>query len=289
MGYELWVSQTTGYRRRGTRLIDLHRELGAIVVRSLYEPLLSCPAEAPSEEMRQELQRRDFDVAGVRRERESPVIGYVERSTLVGGTVQDHLRRFESDDLVEDLADLRTVLVRLRHRSATFVTVGGQVEGILTHADLNKPIARMLLFALISLLEMHMAFWIRTEFPNGEWQFALSEGRLEKARELNGKRPELDLFDCLQYADRRDLFIKIDWIRKDLSLGTGKKDAAAKLKRTEILRNDLAHSQYYLARHDQWSDVIDLVQWVDRLLSASDTLIEERAGSIAEGYVNRLW
>jgi hypothetical protein len=47
MGYQLWTSPTTGYRRKGTRLADLRALLGdGITVTAVLEPLQSCPADA---------------------------------------------------------------------------------------------------------------------------------------------------------------------------------------------------------------------------------------------------
>ena len=72
MGYQLWTSPITGYRRRGTRLAELHAVLGSqITARVIFEPLQSCPANAPAWEMFRALGQRDFDVAGVSGKRDA--------------------------------------------------------------------------------------------------------------------------------------------------------------------------------------------------------------------------
>ena len=83
MGNELWASPITGYRRRGTRLRELRKIIGSrIIARVLYEPLQSCPADAPAWEMLKILKKRDFDVAGVKIAQAQPVIGFVLRDQL---------------------------------------------------------------------------------------------------------------------------------------------------------------------------------------------------------------
>jgi len=51
MGDRLWMSPATGYRRRGTRLVELRAVLGAgITARTVLEPLQSWPSDANAEE-----------------------------------------------------------------------------------------------------------------------------------------------------------------------------------------------------------------------------------------------
>lgn len=45
-------------------------------------------------------------------------------------------------------------------------------KGIVTFADLNKPPVRVYLFGLVSLLEVHLRFWIRTAYSDGSWKRA---------------------------------------------------------------------------------------------------------------------
>ncbi len=89
MGYQLWLSPITGYRRRGTRLSEFRSLLGlGITAHAILEPLQSCPGDASAQEMERILRRRDFDVAGVQTHPDEPVIGFVERESLRKGTVK---------------------------------------------------------------------------------------------------------------------------------------------------------------------------------------------------------
>jgi hypothetical protein len=66
VGYELWTSPITGYRRRGTRLAELRALLASgITAHAILEPLRWCPADAPSADIQSALRQKGFDVAGV--------------------------------------------------------------------------------------------------------------------------------------------------------------------------------------------------------------------------------
>ncbi len=56
------------------------------------------------------------------------------------------------------------------------------------------------MFGLISLLEMHLSFWIVKEFSGVGWNSMLSDGRIEAAEKVQRKRraegQELALIQC---------------------------------------------------------------------------------------------
>jgi hypothetical protein len=293
MGHELWISPITGYRRKGTRLAELPSLLGSgITAHTILEPLQSCPADAAGVRMAQILRRRDFDVAGVRERPDGPVVGFVERASLTGGIVRDHLQPVTAALLVSDATGLPSVLSVLRGRPYTFVLVGPEVRGIVTRADLNKPPVRVYLFGLISLLEMHLRFWVRAAYGGDSWKRKLSSARLKAAEDLQterrGRNQETGLIDCLQFCDKRDLVLACKDLRDRLCLGT-KSSARRHLARAEDLRNLLAHSHQDVAQGSSWEDVIDLVQWLETIVHTSDERVEEAAKNSAQRDEDGLW
>jgi hypothetical protein len=281
MGYELWTSPITGYRRRGTRLVELRSVLGAgITARSILEPLQSCPADASAAEMADLLRRRDFDVAGVKAVQDGPVIGFVERDGLTSGLVRDHRKEITADHLVSDATDLPRLLSHLKGRQYAFVSSGPSVEGIVTRADLNKPPVRVYLFGLVSLLEMHLAFWITDGYPSNSWEGKLKRVRLDAAKDVQRMRrrgsEEPALFECLQFCDKRDLVLGHPELPSKMGMGLGA-DALESLRQAESLRNDLAHSQRDLAGGSSWEEVIGLVEWMETVVQVSDERVESRA------------
>lgn len=293
MGYQLWTSPVTGYRRRGTRLIDFNAALGQkILVSSIFEPLKSCPADAPADEMKRTLQARDFDIAGVKVAEDSEVIGFIQREQLVSGVVRDHLLPISPDSVIDDTTTIHALLEQLKERPFVFVRVDGRLDGILTLADLNKPVVRVFFFGLISLLEIHLGFWVQTKYSDEIWQTMLGAQRVELARSTQAERErrgqKLQLLDCLQFSDKHELVIKSDELRENLALGS-KKKARQYLSSAEKLRNILAHSQYDLVVGSTWADLIGLVQRIETTISASDDLVEARAIEMAQGDLGSLW
>lgn len=293
MGYELWTSPITGYRRKGTRLAELRSLLGAgITAHAVLEPLQSCPADAAATAMPTVLRQRDFDVAGVQSRRGGPVIGSVTRDSLKDGLVRDHLQPITADALISDATPLPSVLTVLKGRPHAFVLIGAGVRGIVTRADLNKPPVRVYLFGLISLLEMHLGFWVRAAYAADSWQAKLAAKRLAEAKKLQADRrkrnQDMSLVECLQFCDKRDLVLARKNLRERLSLGS-KTKALDLLKRAEDLRNLLAHSQQDLVKGSSWEDVISLVEWVEAVVHASDQQVEQAARNAAGRGRDSLW
>ena len=293
MGLELWTSPVTGYRRKGTRLAELRSLIDSgITVRAILEPLQSCRADAPAAEAAQVLRRRDYDVAGVKRQPAEPVIGWVAAESLTRGRVEDHVKPITMDTLISDGTPLPTVLKTLKGRPHTFVLVGSEVAGIVTRADLNNPPVRVYLFTLISLLEMHLSFWVRAEYPDDSWQKKLTSNRLaaaHKIQKLRGKRNQNPfLVECLQFCDKGDLVAAREGLRTRLSMGT-RDCAASHLKQAEDLRNVQAHSQHELVDGSSWGELIDVVEWVETLVHTSDRKIEQTAAAAAAGQEDGLW
>ena len=281
MGYQLWTSTATGYRRSGTRLSELLSVLGGgVVTRAIMEPMQSAPAYKPAEEAKPLLASRGFDAVGVKDSPDDPVKGFVLAKELDTGTVGDHLRRFSEQDLVSATIHLPDLLARLEQRERVFVSTRNGVSGIITRADLNKPPVRLYLFGLISLLEMHMQFWVATEYPDDTWHGVLSERRLEKARGVFADRVIADegvtLLDCIQFCDKKNLFAKRHELLRRLNLPPRYKTESL-LKDAEDLRNNLAHSQLDLVKGTTWEKVLELIDRIQAFVLRSDEVVEELA------------
>lgn len=293
MGYQLWTSPITGYRRAGTRLAELRALLGSgITAHAILEPLQSCPADAPALEMSRVLELRDFDVAGVQLHRDGPVIGMVLRESLKTGIIKDYLQSMTADLLISDSTPLPAVLSVLKERQYVFVLIGPEVRGIITRADLNKPPVRVYLFGLISLLEMHLNFWVAAVYGESSWACILKPKRLEVANKLLAERrncnQEVSLLDYVPFCDKRDLVIAKDDLIEKLHLGS-KHHAHNMLRRAENLRNVLSHSQQDLVQGTSWQETIDLIECMEDVVHASDVLVEDHAKASASRDEDGLW
>lgn len=288
MGYQLWTSPITGYRRRGTRLAEIRELLdGGITAHAILEPLQSCPANANAVEIAQALCVNDFDFAGVQFQEDGPVAGFVLRSDLKNGIVQDHIQQFTEEHLIADSTPLAGLFSVLNKRESVFVLIGPDVKGIVTRADLNKPAVRIYLFSLISLFEMHLAFWIRKKYQNDAWKDKLSKNRLKKAEKLQSNRrsrnQETRFEDCLQFCDKRDLVLNCQKLCVYLGLENAD-DCYELLNQAENLRNLLAHSQQDLIEGTSWENLFKLVKWIESFVHRSDNLIEQEACKAANKF-----
>ena len=211
--------------------------------RDIAESLVSFDSGRSCGEIFEFMERHKYDTVGVRVE--GSTAGYVVRDSQAEGTLQDKMKTIEEECVVDERAPLSDVLSHLEHRGWVVVLVAGHPWGIATVADIEKTPVRMYLFGLVSLIEMAMLNLIKKVYPSDEWKDSLRDSRVAKARELLGQRTqlnaELDLADCLQFCDKRDIlkvhagFLTI--------VGMKKREWDRTLKQVEKLRNELAHSQ----------------------------------------------
>ena len=219
----------------------------SITVRHISEPLASFDADHPAAQVLEFMDKKDYDVVGVRKD--GLVSGYVRKEDLSledGNKVGVHLVTFEPKELLSETIPLVNVFEVLRNSPRAFVLILGQVGGIVTKGDLQKVPVRMWLFGLISLIEMQLLRIIRDYYPDDSWKHKISEnGRLKKAEDLFEKRRQrneaIDLADCLQFCDKRDIVLKSDELCR--LLGFDSTAIYEQLKSLEELRNELAHSQ----------------------------------------------
>ena len=116
------------------------------------------------------------------------------------------MRRFDDSQLVAETLPLAQLVLRLANQSRLFVVTLGQIGGVVTRRDIQKPPGRMWLFGMVTLIEMRFSRMIDKYCPNDAWQAFLSDGRIQKARDLLAERrrlaQQISLADCLQFADK---------------------------------------------------------------------------------------
>lgn len=293
MGYELWASPITGYRRHGTRLEDFNAVLGErIKIKDIFEPLKCCQADAPADEMGEALRFYDFDLAGVRKTKDGPVVGFVTRGSLNFGSVADHLIGLDEATIISSEGTIRELMLALERAPFVFVSSDGDLNAIATRADLNKPMVRVYLFGLISLLEIHLSFWISRIFASERWEEMLTPGRIDLARSIQRQRAQkgqnLSLLQCLQLCDKRTLIADSMELRNLLQLGS-KRSTERLLRSVEDLRNSIAHSQYDLVSGGSWEELITLAASIQETVALSDQLVEKRAVELSSNHESTLW
>jgi hypothetical protein len=277
MAYQLWISPITGQRRQGTRFSSLKKIfVDNVTAKSIYEPLLCCPAESLAVSAKKALKNRGFDVAGAKEAEGGKVIGYVLTDELDSGPLRDYVNVFDSDCLISDSTPIADIFSALTKRDFVFVLYGKLILGIITKADINKPPVRIYLFGMISLFEMHMNLWINHFYPNYNWMHEISESRLESARNVyelrRGENQDLSLLECIQFCDKRDLLRKSNEFINDFDFSRNGFDKIA--KRIEKIRNELAHSQNSIISKTEWSVFVETVNRLEVFLVQSDSKVE---------------
>lgn len=210
----------------------------------LAEPLLSLDETQPASAALALMRERNLHILGVRCA--GLVSGWVTDGELGAAALGDCAHVFARDEVLEENASLAAVLGALAAREQVFVAWLGEVAGVITRRDLQKPPLRMWLFGAITVLDTNLTWAITELFPRDTWQSRLTPGRLEKALALRAERErrgsECRLVDCLQVKDKADLLLSEEG---NLALiGFSSRREAERLTRDiEKLRNHLAHAQ----------------------------------------------
>lgn len=276
MGYDLLTASPAGTRRRGTRADELRSLFESMLtVSAVFEPLQCCHLDDPAIEVAKELARLDYDIVGVLHRESSRVVGWLDRDEVTDGPCESSIRKIEPDHVLSDSTPLTAALHVLAVQPWAFVVAGHGVAGIITRSDLQKPPVRAVIFGLLSLVEIHLDFWIQHYCPNDGWREFLSDERIRKADALldqrDSRNEKISLLDCLQLCDKAQIISMVPEAVATLRLGS-KNAANSTLGRLERLRNRVAHSQD-LVSGETWEKVSNILRAVESILAASDDAV----------------
>lgn len=232
----------------------------------IAEPLVSFDDWTPAPDVRAVMEERRFEVVGVRHK--GVIAGYVKRDELGDGKCGDSLRPFDQSEVVSEAACFPTIVGMLSERPRLFLTSFGQVGGIVSRSDLQKPPVRMWLFGMVTIVEMGFMRLIESRFPGDAWHEHLSQARLEKAKVLLEERrrrnQELGLIDCLQFSDKGRIVVRDEALRNQVGFAS-RRSGEESIKGIEALRNNLAHSQDIITC--DWDTIVGLSENLDRVLA----------------------
>jgi hypothetical protein len=248
------------------------------VARDIAEPLVSFDACTAAAEVLEVMEKRNFDVVGVRKE--GAVIGYVERTDLCVATCGENVRPIDGANTISETASLADVVLGLVNSPRLFVRDLGAVGGIVTMSDLQKPPVRMWVFGMITLMEMRVTRLIELKCQGDSWKQYLSESRLQKAEALLEERrrrnQNLELLDCLQISDKGQIIARNEDIRR-MTRMQSRRQAEQTIKMLESLRNNLAHSQDIISC--DWETIVVLCKDMERVISGTDE-VQQALGTI---------
>lgn len=244
--------------------------LSGFTARDVAEPLISFDDCSRAEEVLQTMSQQDFDIVGIRQN--GQLTCFVEKASLQTGNCREVMKPIEPGMCLPDSAVLKQVVTGLSQQPRLFVTFLGQIRGIITPTDLQKPPLRMWLFGLITLIEMRWNRMIQLHFPGDGWKSSLSEARLAKAELLQVERGRrnihVDLLSCLQISDKGQIIVKNRELLERTKFAS-RRQAEEVVKRFEALRNNLAHSQDILA--EDWESIVLLAENLEFVLSGPES------------------
>ncbi len=277
MGLQLWYSKTTGIRRKGTTFSELQDIfIDDITTRYIYEPLACCRITDNIHNVKDILNQMDFDSLGVINENEEK-IGYIVRDVLGENDVQQYLNEFSLSEIISESTPLSELFEILMDKEFIYVLKGDSIEGIVTRADINKPIVRIYLFGLISLYELHLNYWINELHSENSWMDILNNQRIELAdktfQERKGNNFQLTLLECLQICDKREILRGTEVFLKRFEYSKTKFKRL--LENIEKIRNELAHSQNSIISNLDWKEFVKSLKLVKGFLIQSEKLIEK--------------
>lgn len=240
----------------------------AFTARDVAEPLRSFDRETVSESVIKTMDEHVLGVVGIREN--GFVSGYARRDDLAAGQSGGEVARaFASGQVLAADASLDDVVAVLTRFEYCFVLVMDGIAGVISRKDIEKPVVRMWLFGLITILEINMGELIRVKLGDN-WHQYCSKARLAKARELQAERlklsPRVDLLDCLQITDKaKIIFLSSENLQE---YGFSSKSMADKVSRElEYLRNHLAHGQPIA--EENWPQIVRLAHNLERVVSNS--------------------
>jgi soluble cytochrome b562 len=227
--------------------------------RDIAEALLSFDLDTSCAEVRTVMVRHSQGVASVRIK--GTVQGYVRLADLDSRACADCLRHFTSDQVITGEATFSDVVHVLTRHDFCFVAILGEIVGVICRDDINKPVVRMWLFGLITMIEMQLVQMIQKACPEDSWQSVMTPDRLEKARTLQMERlrrnQHCSLIDCLQMSDKARIAIEHPRLLEAFGFDS-KRTAKRVVKSLESLRNNLSHAQD-IVTHD-WAQIARMAQ-----------------------------
>jgi len=277
MGHQMWMSPVTGYRRQGTRFESFRSIfLDNAKISTVLEPVLVVKNSDRSLSVQAALEERDFDTTCVVEEN-GEIVGKIEKTSLGEGIVSDFLIEIQDHEKVDENVSLVELLDTLILSNYKYVTREGKIYGIITRSDINKPIPRTYLFGVVSLVELHMNFWVNFYYPEKTWIGLLKKDRQKKLSDNINLRKNggdyLNTIDCAQFCDKKEILRNTSDFLKQFKFS--KTRYTDFMTRLEKVRNEIAHSQSSLIGEIAWDVLASNVIAAETFLIMSDEAIEQ--------------
>ena len=266
-----------------TALSSIDSVFSGIGIGAIAEPLLSVSDTVTIGNAASIMREHRFDVLGVTHD--GMVTGYL--SNQRDGLPLDAASLRPVTESIEDFSGSRVAsscslwegLSRLAHLQRLFLadSSSDKVTHIVTRADLQKAPVRMMVFAYITIFEIHLTERIRDFYPGDSWQSALesevaaSKPEVEDYNYRKAAGEEADLLDCLGFFRKEQIILSTGQLMSECTLPN--KDPRVLLPKVRSLRNAVAHGSSLANKQRRWADVAKIlanVRTLNARLEADD-------------------
>ena len=276
-----WVAQADVADPVGT-LETILENLAVNLIATERKSLVTCAADESITTVVERNQVDRFDYMPVtqsdvgRAASPTKIIGLLELVPFIDGMnkphglVRERMHSLSEENLIGADASILAFVRDADRQKCRLVVSGREISGLVSLSDLQRLPVRAVLFAMVTHLEIVMAYSIRRELSDStDWLGRLSPGRQKKLKEhAKDSRSDDSFVDMLLFTQFSD---KIDIIKKSPNFLFGRKKFEKELKNVEKLRNKLAHANDYAASRDAASCVCETVRvmddWIHRLSS----------------------
>ena len=242
----------------------------SFTAQDIAEPVRSFDIDRPCKDIKPLMEQQQLDIVCLRDN--GKIVGYVRHNDLDEGCCSDHLRPFRQGQVLASDSSFSDIIHVLTLHQYGFIRLFDDIVGYVSRSEINKPVVRMWLFGIITIVEMEFSQMIEEFYPDQSWQNMLQEKRLAKALELQQERQRrnqhCNLIDCLQLSDKGQIVIQNPGFLEMLDIGS-KSIAKKVLRELESLRNNLAHSQD-IVTHD-WAQIVRLSYRLEETSSIKQT------------------
>ena len=213
------------------------------------------------------MDKKKFDVYGLSEN------GIIKKILNIDGKE----KTIEKNEILYDNTPLIDVLYKIRDKKRFLILENGVINKIVTRSDLQKPPVLVVLFGLISILEMFCNELIKFFYPNESWKNEIKKRRLRYPdkifKGLVKREEEIELLYCLQLTDKLNIVFKKELVSKILNeLGYISNGSKKRLKREILeLRNSVAHNRFF-TKVKSW-EIIRTIEIIEEILEKFENII----------------
>lgn len=242
-----------------------------ITVKAICEELFCVKVNGNALKVKEELEKRSFDVAGVSKDGKPPAMGYVKSDELGRGRCKKYLKPFTSENLMSSNTPLVKALKILKEKHHMFIIENDEVRYIVTISDIKKPIVRAYIFGFLTALEVYITILLKSEFINEneiEKHIPNAYKRAKKRyNEDKSKGIELSIIDYLHLSEKLKLALHSKLILSYFfDEGYSEGNLSSFFEELNKLRNQIVHAQELDEQGLSLEWVIKVVEEVEKIV-----------------------